>query len=67
MATRTLMTAEQFDQLPEEGRHYELLDAERIEPPSATPGIRRLTTTDRLDSPLLADGSIALSDLFASL
>src|SRR5438477_13079377 len=39
MATRTLMAAEQFDQLPEEeGRRYELLDGELIEVPSATPG-----------------------------
>jgi len=36
MATHTLMTAEQFDQLPEEeGRRYELLDGELIEMPSA--------------------------------
>jgi Uma2 family endonuclease len=36
MATRTLMTAEQFDQLPqEEGRRYELLDGELIEMASA--------------------------------
>jgi Uma2 family endonuclease len=37
MATHTLMTAEQFDQLPvEEGRKYELLDGELIEVASAT-------------------------------
>jgi Uma2 family endonuclease len=38
MATHTLITAEQFDQLPpEEGRRYELLDGELIEMPSANP------------------------------
>ena len=38
MATHTLLTAEQFDQLPEdEGRRYELLDGELIELASATP------------------------------
>jgi Uma2 family endonuclease len=39
MATRTLMSAEEFDRLPEEeGRRYELLDGELIEVASATPG-----------------------------
>lgn len=38
MPTRTLMTAEQFDQLPEEETRYELLDGELIEVPSATLG-----------------------------
>src|SRR5712691_3904814 len=38
MAAQTLITAEQFDQMPvEEGRRYELLDGELIEMPSATP------------------------------
>ena len=38
MATQTLMTAEQFDRLPEEeGRRYELLDGELIEVASANP------------------------------
>src|SRR5579863_5889226 len=38
MPVRTLMTAEQFDALPEEeGRKWELLDGELIEVPSATP------------------------------
>lgn len=38
MATQTLMTAEQFDQLPlEDGRRWELLDGELIEMASATP------------------------------
>jgi len=37
MATQTLVTPEQFEQLPqEEGREYELLDGEVIEMPSAT-------------------------------
>ena len=36
MATQTLMTAEQFDQLPAEEERYELLDGELIEMPSAT-------------------------------
>src|SRR5207237_6996773 len=34
MATQALITAEQFDQLPEDSR-YELLDGELIEMPSA--------------------------------
>jgi Uma2 family endonuclease len=39
MATRTLISAEEFDRLPEEeGRRYELLDGELIEVASATPG-----------------------------
>jgi Uma2 family endonuclease len=38
MPVRTLMTAEQFDALPEEeGRKWELLDGELIEVSSATP------------------------------
>lgn len=38
MATQTLVTAEQFDHLPnEEGRKYELWDGELIELPSASP------------------------------
>lgn len=38
MPVRTLMTAEQFDALPEEeGRTWELLDGNLIEAPSATP------------------------------
>jgi|SRR5271165_2645069 len=38
MATQTLMTAEQFDQLPEEeGRRWELLDGELIEVASPIP------------------------------
>src|SRR5580698_1630752 len=38
MPVQTLMTAEQFDALPEEeGRKWELLDGELIEVPSATP------------------------------
>src|ERR1700733_4510188 len=38
MPVRALMTAEQFDALPEEeGRKWELLDGELIEVPSATP------------------------------
>lgn len=38
MATQSLLTAEQFDKLPqEEGRRYELLDGELIELASATP------------------------------
>ena len=38
MATQTLITAEQFDALPEEdGRRWELLDGEIVEVPSATP------------------------------
>ena len=38
MATQTLITAEQFDQLPEEqGQRFELLDGELIEWSSATP------------------------------
>ncbi len=38
MPVRTLMTAEQFDALPEEeGRKWELLDGELIEVPSPTP------------------------------
>src|SRR5579872_2121800 len=37
MATQTLITAEEFDQLPEqEGRRFELLDGEMIEMPTAT-------------------------------
>jgi Uma2 family endonuclease len=37
MATQTLMTAEQFDQLPEEeGRRWELLDGELVEMPNAS-------------------------------
>src|SRR5260370_5076922 len=39
MATHTLMTAEQFDRLPEEdGRRWELLDGELIQVSSATAG-----------------------------
>src|SRR5207237_382996 len=38
MVTRTLMSAEEFDRLPEEeGRRYELLDGELIDVASATP------------------------------
>lgn len=43
MPVRTLMTAEQFDALPEkEGRKWELLDGELIEVPSATPKHNRI-------------------------
>jgi Uma2 family endonuclease len=43
MPVRTLMTAEQFDTLPEEeGRKWELLDGELIEVPSATPKHNRI-------------------------
>jgi Uma2 family endonuclease len=43
MAVRTLMTAEQFDALPEEeGRKWELLDGELIEVSSATPKHNRI-------------------------
>jgi Uma2 family endonuclease len=43
MAVRTLMTSEQFDALPEEeGRKWELLDAELIEVSSATPKHNRI-------------------------
>jgi Uma2 family endonuclease len=45
MPVRTLMTAEQFDALPEEeGRKWELLDGELIEVPSATPRHNRILT-----------------------
>lgn len=37
MATRTLMTAAEFDQLPVDGRRRDLLDGEMVEMPSATP------------------------------
>src|SRR5580700_8408348 len=43
MPVRTLMTAEQFDALPEEeGRKWELLDGELIEVSSATPKHNRI-------------------------
>jgi Uma2 family endonuclease len=43
MPVRTLMTAEQFDALPEEEiRKWELLDGELIEVPSATPKHNRI-------------------------
>jgi Uma2 family endonuclease len=43
MPVRTLMTAEQFDALPEEeGRKWELLDGELIEVSSATPRHNRI-------------------------
>jgi Uma2 family endonuclease len=43
MPVRTLMTAEQFDALPEEeGRKWELLDGELIEGSSATPRHNRI-------------------------
>jgi Uma2 family endonuclease len=43
MAVRTLMTAEQFDALPEEeGRKWELLDGELIQVSSATPKHNRI-------------------------
>jgi len=43
MPVRTLMTAEQFDALPEEeGRNWELLDGELIEVSSATPKHNRI-------------------------
>lgn len=43
MPVRTLMTAEQFDALPEEeGRNWELLDGELIEVSSATPEHNRI-------------------------
>src|ERR1700691_4630395 len=45
MPVRTLMTAEQFDALPEEeGRKWELLDGELIEVPSATPEYNLILT-----------------------
>ena len=37
MATQTLITAEEFDRLPErEGRRFEFLDGELVEMPTAT-------------------------------
>jgi Uma2 family endonuclease len=53
MATRTLMSAEEFERLPEEdGRRYELLDGELIDAPSVTPehnGVRSILLTSLMN------------------